>query len=154
VSDASEDPTGPSDAGAEPTSDRPLGAWTDPTPEPAWTQIAVEAESAGPDPAPATEAGRPRRPSSLRSAVESASSVPRRKLTPPPFPKRDAEPGPEPPAGGSPAPARNPGPSAVERLSAPLEKLPALVKERPEVGLGMAFAGGLLLATILKRLAR
>jgi hypothetical protein len=30
----------------------------------------------------------------------------------------------------------------------------ALVNERPEVGLGVAFVGGLIIASILKRLAR
>jgi hypothetical protein len=40
----------------------------------------------------------------------------------------------------------------VERL--PLGQLQALVKKRPELGLGLAFAGGLVIATILKRLGR
>ncbi len=44
-------------------------------------------------------------------------------------------------------PAPDRGPSAVEQLS-------NLVRERPEVGLGIAFVGGVVLATILKRLAR
>jgi hypothetical protein len=42
--------------------------------------------------------------------------------------------------------------SLVQRL--PLGELQALVKKRPEVGLGIAFAGGLVIATILKRLGR
>lgn len=36
----------------------------------------------------------------------------------------------------------------------PIEQLKALTAERPEVAIGAAFLGGLLLATILKRLAR
>lgn len=36
----------------------------------------------------------------------------------------------------------------------PVEKLRTLTKQRPEVGLGLAFAGGLVIATILKRLGR
>ncbi len=44
-------------------------------------------------------------------------------------------------------PAPDPGPS-------PLEQLSKLVSERPEVGLGIAFVGGVVIATILKRLAR
>jgi hypothetical protein len=36
----------------------------------------------------------------------------------------------------------------------PGQKLVTLVSERPEVGLGIAFAAGLVIATILKRLAR
>jgi hypothetical protein len=42
--------------------------------------------------------------------------------------------------------------SLVQRL--PLGQLQVLVKERPELGLGIAFAGGLVIATILKRLGR
>jgi hypothetical protein len=45
------------------------------------------------------------------------------------------------------APAAKVGPSSIE-------KFVSLVNERPEVGIGLAFAGGLVLATILKRLAR
>jgi hypothetical protein len=40
-----------------------------------------------------------------------------------------------------------PGPS-------PIEKVTALVSERPEIGVGGAFAGGILVALILKRLGR
>jgi hypothetical protein len=42
--------------------------------------------------------------------------------------------------------------SLVQRL--PLGELQTFVKKRPEVGLGIAFAGGLVIATILKRLGR
>jgi hypothetical protein len=42
--------------------------------------------------------------------------------------------------------------SLVERI--PVGQVQALVKKRPEVGLGIAFAGGLVIATILKRLGR
>ena len=45
------------------------------------------------------------------------------------------------------APVPDDGPS-------PGQKLVTLVSERPEVGLGIAFAAGLVIATILKRLAR
>jgi hypothetical protein len=38
--------------------------------------------------------------------------------------------------------------------ASPVEKAVALVNERPEVGIAWAFAGGMLLATILRRLAR
>jgi hypothetical protein len=55
-------------------------------------------------------------------------------------------PDPTPQAAGS-TPAAKSGPSAIE-------KFVSLVNERPEVGVGLAFAGGLVLATILKRLAR
>jgi hypothetical protein len=36
----------------------------------------------------------------------------------------------------------------------PVEQLRTLTRQRPEVGLGLAFAGGLVIATILKRLGR
>ncbi|HEY4829993.1 MAG TPA: hypothetical protein VIH85_24735 [Solirubrobacteraceae bacterium] len=42
---------------------------------------------------------------------------------------------------------------AVDAAS-PQERLAALAAERPEAAVGAAFAGGLLLALILKRLAR
>lgn len=46
----------------------------------------------------------------------------------------------------------NPIPSVMEKL--PIENLKTVVRERPEVGLGLAFAGGLVIATLLRRLAR
>ena len=50
-------------------------------------------------------------------------------------------------------------PDAGSPLNAILQRLglsqaEALVRRRPEVGLGIAFAGGLVVATILKRLGR
>jgi hypothetical protein len=49
-----------------------------------------------------------------------------------------------------------PVPPAVEAgpQPSPIEKVNALVAERPEVGVGGAFAGGIVLALILKRLGR
>jgi hypothetical protein len=44
------------------------------------------------------------------------------------------------------------GKLSTEKL--PVDKLRTLTKQRPEVGLGLAFAGGLVIATILKRLGR
>jgi predicted lipid-binding transport protein (Tim44 family) len=49
----------------------------------------------------------------------------------------------------TPAPQPAPGPSAQESAAAA-----AAAAERPELMLGAAFAGGLLAALILKRLAR
>jgi hypothetical protein len=50
------------------------------------------------------------------------------------------------------------GPSAQQRVAAAgataQERAVALANERPEVAAGAAFAGGLVLALILKRLAR
>jgi hypothetical protein len=165
VSDAADDPSGPDDPGVESTGES-LGSWEAPAAEPAWTDIDVDPESAGlagssaSGAADATDgseghSGRLRRPSSLRSAVEGESGVPRRKLTPPPFPKPPKAAPTE--AAGPSSPAPKPadtvsppvdrGPSAVARLT-------TLVSERPEVGVGIAFFGGLVLASILKRLAR
>ncbi|HUY58072.1 MAG TPA: hypothetical protein VMV16_00035 [Solirubrobacteraceae bacterium] len=143
------------------------------------------------DPTAVTDAGRMRRPSSLRSAAgaavaagvasESASasdadsasggdsafvsgadgasgtglrskltaaSFPRGKLTAASFPRRGPRTVVEPVSTTDPAaPVPDAGPS-------PSQKLVTLVSERPEVGLGIAFAAGLVIATILKRLAR
>jgi hypothetical protein len=137
-----------------------------------------------PEVEPATEAGRSRRPTSLRDRyVQSDDTVPRRTLAPPPFPSAPSFPGSpvtppvsEPPQPddaarvSEPAPAHEPGPSLKQRLDKlPLDKLPTdklstdklpvdklrtLTTRRPEVGLGLAFAGGLVIATIIKRLGR
>ena len=45
-------------------------------------------------------------------------------------------------------------PAGGVQLQKRVESFVALVNERPEVGLGVAFVGGLILASILKRLAR
>ena len=44
--------------------------------------------------------------------------------------------------------------SLQDRAAAVQERASAIINERPEVGVGAAFAGGFLLALILKRLAR
>lgn len=188
-------------------------AWPQAEQAPAWEQIADQAESSAPGPAgpgassqeapaelePATEAGRSRRPTSLREQyVQDAESVPRRKLSAPAFPSAPSVPGsrvtpsvsaaPEPgnpgqmPGTAQPASAPQtphmPNPASLlgkiprdkiptDKISMdklPLDKLPTdklpvdrlrtLTKQRPEVGLGLAFAGGLVIATILKRLGR
>jgi hypothetical protein len=41
---------------------------------------------------------------------------------------------------------------SMDRL--PVDRLRSLSRQRPEVGLGVAFAGGLVIASILKRLGR
>ncbi len=78
-------------------------------------------------------------------------NVPRRKLATPGSPSPEVS-APEPTA---------PTENVTERIQAgrvkveqQAEKFVALVQERPEVGLGVAFLGGLILASILKRLAR
>ena len=142
------------DATDDSSGEQQLGTWGEPTSEPEWTAIEVEVESAGPgtaEPVPSSQVpeGRSRRPSSLRAQIGESVNVPRRKLAPPPpFPPTVAG-APQATTGSAGAePARAPaGPSQVE-------KFVALVNERPEVGLGVAFIGGLVIASILKRLAR
>jgi hypothetical protein len=148
---------------------------------------------------PATEAGRSRRPTSLRDQyVQDTESVPRRKLSAPDFPSAPPVPGSrvtltvsETDEQGNPGQVSEaaqtagashlphmPSPSSLlgklpmdkiptDKISMdklPLDKLPTdklpvdrlrtLTRQRPEVGLGLAFAGGLVIATILKRLGR
>ena len=45
-------------------------------------------------------------------------------------------------------------PTPAAGTASPQERLAAIANERPEAAAGAAFAGGLLLALILKRLAR
>jgi hypothetical protein len=206
VSDSPEDPNGTHEV-TEPS-------WPEAGEGPAWERIAAQAEPAVPGSAepgtapqqapsvarPATEAGRSRRPTSLRDQyVPDSESVPRRKLAAPAFPSAPAVPGSRVPPPVTPEPAEQPDPITepqsaashgahvprvpnpvsllgsripkdklpTDRISMdklPLDKLPTdklpigklqtLTKQRPELGLGLAFAGGLVIATILKRLAR
>jgi hypothetical protein len=165
----------------------------------------ADAEDAPAVSQPATEAGRSRRPTSLRGEyVQDSDPVPRRKLSAPAFPSAPSVPGSR---WGSPEADRDeraatgevsdvsatppaPEPASTTRSAnipnsasllgklpkdkiptdkismdkLPLDKLPTdklpldqlrtLTRQRPEVGLGLAFAGGLLIATILKRLGR
>jgi hypothetical protein len=182
-------------------------SWPGAEPRPRWAEIADQPESAAPGPAgpgasperahaevqPATEAGRSRRPTSLREQyVKEPDSVPRRKLAAPAFPSAPTVPGSRvtapvseggeegntaqvPPAAEAPPvskPASLLGRLPTDRLprdritmdKLPLDKLSAdglqldrlrtLTRQRPELGLGLAFAGGLVIATILKRLGR
>jgi hypothetical protein len=103
----------------------------------------------------------PRRPTSLRSAHdESAARASRRPPTPPlPSSGVAGAPG-EPPAGAvEPAEptsesASSPFDPVFERLATAQDRAAAFAGERPEVVVGAAFVGGLILATILKRLGR
>jgi hypothetical protein len=207
VSDSPEDPNGTPEEVTE-----QVASWPEAGQGPAWERIADQAKSAVPGSAepgtspqepptelrPATEAGRSRRPTSLRDQyVQDSESVPRRKLAAPAFPSAPAVPGsrvpppvtpepvqepasePEPPASHGAHIPRVPNPVSLlgsripkdkiptDRISMdklpldklptdklPLDKLRTLTKQRPEVGLGLAFAGGLLIATMLKRLGR
>ena len=55
------------------------------------------------------------------------------------------------PAGGAPSPPTQQPASGAPSVQ---ERAVAIVHERPEVGVGAAFGGGLILALILKRIAR
>ena len=93
----------------------------------------------------------PRKPAPLPSARKLKPPQFPGKLTPPPFLRRDSKPQAQPrstdPVAAEAGPPQEAGPS-------PSQKLVTLVSERPQVGLGIAFAAGLVIATILKRLAR
>ncbi|MGH2844066.1 MAG: hypothetical protein ACRDKL_10855 [Solirubrobacteraceae bacterium] len=88
---------------------------------------------------PATAPVRPRRPASLRDAPEEASGDQAGAPSDPTFPG----------ASDSALPEEQ----ISERPSLP-RRCVALTQQRPEFGLGVAFLGGLVLATILKRLGR
>ena len=72
------------------------------------------------------------------AAAEAATEQPTAVTTPAPLPP------PPPPVVETGPPA---GPSVTDKIA-------ALVDERPEVGAGGAFAGGIVFALILKRIAR
>jgi hypothetical protein len=98
----------------------------------------------------------PRRPTSLRSALdEPGVQAPRRPASSPPSEAtaaaRDA---PSADPAGSTEPGGSPFDPVFERLATAQDRAVAFAKERPEVAIGGAFAGGLILATILKRLGR
>jgi hypothetical protein len=81
----------------------------------------------------------PSEPVKLPTQISEPTSV-----TTPPAATRPPIPPPVPPAVET---GPQPGPS-------PLDKVNALVSERPEFGVGGAFAGGIVFALILKRLGR
>jgi hypothetical protein len=87
-------------------------------------------------------------PASFPRGKLTAAPFPRGKLTAAPFPRRG------PRTGVEPLSTTDPAAQPQEAGPSPSEKLITLISERPEVGLGIAFAVGLVIATILKRLAR
>jgi hypothetical protein len=147
------------DGTAEAVTEQPLAAWSEPAESSAWASVEDQAESGAPGPAgpgappeppptevsPVTEAGRSRRPVSLRDQyVKSDDPPPRRKLESPAFPSPPSIPGspvapafPSPPSipgspvdapasepvqAASPDQAPDPAPSFKEKL--PVDKLP------------------------------
>ncbi len=149
MSDSANAPTGA-------TPEEGLGGWPGSTARADWEQVSSGAGSAEPAPSEGASASR-RRPLSLRSGGGSGGNsdggsgeAPRRRLTPPPFPKPRGR-------AGHDAPAVAPdGEVSSPKLArpAPIEKFVAVTRERPEAGLAVAFVGGVLIATLLKRFAR
>jgi hypothetical protein len=102
-----------------------------------------------------------RRPRSLRNDRTSSGEAAFRGVSAPQFPYAEREPtqqwrpieplgsasGPATPPYEPVMPGPDPGPSALEQLT-------KLINERPEVSIGLAFVGGVILASILNRLAR
>jgi hypothetical protein len=75
------------------------------------------------------------------AAADAEPTAEHRAVTPPPA---------APAAADGPPPAAEPGPGEAGQPFA----IPGLPLDRPELHVGAAFAGGLLLALVLKRLAR
>jgi len=178
VSDEAEDRDGTGEEVPE-QGEQQDAAWSEPASGPRWSEIASEASLGAPggagvdpgptdpsttdpgttdpgatpgsEPPPATEAARSRRPSSLRSGPVS-TDVPRRTPAAPQPGAGSNNPVSEPTQAGRSGQMPSADGSLLDK--APVKKLQAFVKERPEAGLGLAFIGGLLIATILRRLAR
>jgi hypothetical protein len=95
----------------------------------------------------------PSEPVTLPTQISEPATVP----TPPAAPATAPAAGKPPPVATRP-PIPPPVPPAVETGPqpgpSPIDKVTALVSERPEVGVGGAFAGGIVFALILKRLGR
>ena len=111
---------------------------------------------------PAGEGDQPRRPTSLRDSSAPFAEVPRRRLSAAGFPGSPHSPVSDEGQAGNSGQMSDSGSPLRDRLPkvnvqvdpAAIEKLKTVVRERPEIGLGLAFAGGLVIATILKRLGR
>ncbi len=138
--------TDPADAPTGATPEQGLGSWPGSAARPDWEQVSSGAGSAEPAPVQGGPAARLRRPLSLGSGGASGE-VPRRRLTPPPFPRRAGHDAPAVATDGEAKPAKAARP-------APIEKFVTVTRQRPEVGVAVAFVGGVLIATLLKRFAR
>ena len=80
-------------------------------------------------------------------------------VTPPPTEVREAPPTPalEPPAAGASPPAQPlppPPPPAIEGVTEPIGAPPSLIDEHPEILVGAAFVGGIVLANLIRRRGR
>ena len=77
-------------------------------------------------------------------------------VTPPPTEVREAPPtsAPEPPSAAAPPPAQPlppPPPPALEGVTEPIGAPPSLIDEHPEILVGAAFLGGIVLANLIRR---
>ena len=77
-------------------------------------------------------------------------------VTPPPTEVREAPPtpAPEPPPAAASPPAQPlppPPPPAIEGVTEPIGAPPSLIDEHPEILVGAAFLGGIVLANLIRR---
>ena len=80
-------------------------------------------------------------------------------VAPPPTEVREAPPTPavEPPPAAAPPPAQPlppPPPPAIEGVTEPIGAPPSLIDEHPEILVGAAFLGGIVLANLIRRRGR
>ena len=80
-------------------------------------------------------------------------------VSPAPTEVREAPPTPalEPPPAAAPPPAqplRPPPPPAIEGFTEPIGAPPSLIDEHPEILVGAAFVGGIVLANLIRRRGR
>ena len=80
-------------------------------------------------------------------------------VSPPATEVREAPPTPalEPPPAAAPPPAqplRPPPPPAIEGFTEPIGAPPSLIDEHPEILVGAAFVGGIVLANLIRRRGR
>ena len=80
-------------------------------------------------------------------------------VSPPPTEVREAPPTPavEPPPAVAPPPAQPlppPPPPAIEGVTEPIGAPPSLIDEHPEILVGAAFLGGIVLANLIRRRGR
>jgi hypothetical protein len=135
----------PREAGAD-----PLQPWSDRAEQPTWTPIEPEG---GQSEAANGADNRVRRPSSLLgdSPIPPRASALRHSLGEKISAVTHHGGAPTEGGAGATTPARGGGAVSVAELT---ERVRTLAADRPEVVVGAAFAGGLVLAAILKRLAR
>ena len=107
-------------------------------------------ESAPAEPAVAPEESSETPPIVPAQPTAGSSPPPPAVTTPAPAPPLAAAPVDLPP----PPPAQRPSDAAIAAGTANPHGLPEIAVQRPEVAVGAAFAGGLILAQILSRLAR